>query len=72
MSETHAKKSRAELWRQVDDACPKCGSYHRIVNDCNACGTFAPGRASVRKPFHEGKLPQGQSWDSKKHKYSAG
>lgn len=24
-------------WRQVDDPCPKCGSYYRIKEKCNKC-----------------------------------
>jgi len=56
------------ITRQVNIACPSCGSYYRQGDKCNICGNVIMEENSEPIPFVP-KAPVGRLWNKRLHRY---
>jgi methionyl-tRNA synthetase len=53
--------------RQVENPCPKCGSFYRRGDECNICGTFSP--AIKGSELRKLSFRTGRQWSKSLHRY---
>lgn len=62
-------KKTYKMVRQVEEQCPKCGSWYRDEEKCNKCGTNAPVIEHQKYSIFVSHNSQGKQWSRKDHRY---